>query len=103
VRRDAHERQRDAAGPPRPTPTWNGSPNRAPKPIKPMSLPTPSRSCQTPRVDDDAVQRLLYVQEFLERCDARMPWGISLEVSGVIRAELAALQRAADRAIERAR
>jgi hypothetical protein len=84
-------------GPPRPTPTWNGSPNRAPKPIKPMSPPTPRP------VVDDAVQRLLYVQEFLERCDARMPWGISLEVSGVIRAELAALQRAADRAIERAR
>lgn len=63
----------------RPTPTWNGSPN------------------------DDAVQRLLCVLEFLAQCDARMPWGIPLEVSGVIRAELAVLQRAADRAIERAR
>lgn len=54
-------------------------------------------------VEDDAVQRLLCVQEFLERCDARVPWGIPLEVSGIIRAELAVLQRAADRAIERAR
>jgi hypothetical protein len=74
-------------GPPRPTP-------RAPKPVKPMALkPT----------EVDAVQRLLFVQEFLERCDARVPWGIPLEMSSVIRAELAVLQRAADRAIERAR